>query len=76
MAYEKKRCRMARDSIMPDPKNQTQKEQEWADQLSDNEQETDAAEPTYRDGSAQHECWAEDGYTRECKIVDGFLPED
>ena len=56
---------MARDSIILDPKNPSQKEQEWADQVPDDEAETDAAEPTYRDGSAQHECWAEDGYTRD-----------
>ncbi len=55
---------MAPDRIMPDPKNQPQKEQKWADQVSDDEAETDVAEPTYRDGSVQHECWAEDGYTR------------
>ena len=56
---------MAHDKIVAEPKKQPQKELEWADQLSDDEEETDAAEPTYRDGSVQHECWTEDGYTRD-----------
>ncbi len=54
-----------RDKNTPDPKNKPRKEQEWADQIPDDEEETDAAEPTYRDGSVQNECWAEDGYTRD-----------
>ena len=40
-----------------DPK----KEVQWADEIPDDEQERpDEYEPTYRDGSAKNECWAED----------------
>ena len=40
-----------------DPK----KEQEYADEIPDDEEETRSPyEPTYRDGSAQNECWAAD----------------
>ncbi len=41
---------------MPDPK----KEREWADEIPDGEEEEEY-EPTYRDGSAQNECWDADG---------------
>ena len=48
-----------------DPK----KEQQWADQIIDpdeeTDEETDETEPTYRDGSVQNECWAGDSYTRD-----------
>ena len=40
------------------------KEQEWADALDDSDGFRDE-EPTYHDGSVQHECWAERGYTRK-----------
>ena len=40
-----------------DPK----KEVQWADEIPDDEQECpDEYEPTYRDGSAKNEYWAED----------------
>ncbi len=55
---------MPQKNNVPGPKNQPLKEQEWADRLPDQEEAEDVAEPTYRDGSAQNECWAEDGYTR------------
>ena len=41
-----------------DPK----KEREWADRIPDPDEETDAGVPTYRDGSAQNECWAAEGF--------------
>ena len=47
-----------------DPK----KDLQWADQIIDPDVETDGiddTEPTYRDGSVQNECWAEEGYTRD-----------
>ncbi|MBQ6174201.1 MAG: hypothetical protein IKS31_04500 [Clostridia bacterium] len=37
------------------------REMDWADRR---ETADEAAEPTYRDGSVQNECWAETGYTR------------
>ena len=41
------------------------KEQEWADRIEDDDEDSrDGYEPTYRDGSAQNECWADDNYTR------------
>ncbi len=49
-----------------DPK----KDLQWADQIIDPDEETeeiDASEPTYRDGSVQNECWAEEGYTRDTR---------
>ena len=43
-----------------DPK-ENEKELEWADKIPDEEeQEPDDYEPTYRDGSAKNECWAEE----------------
>ena len=56
---------MPQINSMTVPKNQSLKEQAWADELPDPEEETNETEPTYRDGSVQNECWAEDGYTRE-----------
>jgi hypothetical protein len=44
-----------RKGKMPDPK----KEREWADEIPDGEEEEEY-EPTYRDGSAQNECWDAD----------------
>ncbi len=41
-----------------DPKKE-QKEMDWADGEPQEEQD-DAYEPTYRDGSAVNECWAQD----------------
>ena len=41
-----------------DPK----KEQAYADEIPDEEQETPTYEQTYRDGSLQNECWSGDGY--------------
>ncbi len=46
-----------------DPK----KEQQWADRIVDPDNDADAEEPTYRDGSVQHECWAGNGYTRNTR---------
>ena len=40
------------------------KEQEWADAMDYTDRFQDE-EPTYPDGSVQHECWAESGYTRK-----------
>ena len=40
------------------------KSREWADNIVDGDEETGEYEPTYRDGSAQNECWAGEGYTR------------
>ncbi len=40
-----------------DPKD---KAQEWADEIPDEEEESAEYEPTYRDGSAKNECWAEE----------------
>ena len=37
-----------------------QREKEWADEIPDEEETDTAYEPTYRDGSAQNECWAAD----------------
>ena len=37
------------------------KEQAWTDRLPD--EEADEREPTYRDGSVQHECWSDKVYT-------------
>ena len=37
---------------------QAQKETDWADREPQEEQD-DAYEPTYRDGSAVNECWAQ-----------------
>ncbi len=39
-----------------DPKE----ELEYADEIPDEEEEDNSYEPTYRDGSAQNECWASD----------------
>ena len=39
-----------------DPKD---KEQEWTDEIPDEEEQETEYEPTYRDGSAKNECWAE-----------------
>jgi hypothetical protein len=47
-----------------DPKQRPRKEQDWTDRIPDAEEEPEDPEPTYRDGSAQNECWSEDGYTR------------
>ena len=44
---------------MCDPKKD-QKEQEWADRIPSQEEQDDAFEKTYRDGSAVHECWAQE----------------
>ena len=42
-------------------KQKEQKELDWADRLPDSEQDSAADyEKTYRDGSAVHECWAQD----------------
>jgi len=43
---------------MPDPKKE-QKEQDWADQIPSQEEPEEVEKP-YRDGSAVHECWAQD----------------
>ena len=45
--------------MMCDPKEKEQKERAWGDQEPQEEQD-DAYEPTYRDGSAVNECWAQD----------------
>ena len=42
-----------------------EKEQEWADRPEDDEDSPEDYEPTYRDGSAQNECWADREYTRD-----------
>ena len=39
-----------------DPK----KEQDYADEIPDDEETPEPYEPTYRDGSAQNECWGTD----------------
>ena len=37
-----------------------QREKEWDDEIRDEEEERpEPYEPTYRDGSAKHECWAD-----------------
>ena len=42
------------------------KEQAWNDRIPDpEEEEVRDDERFYRDGSVQHECWAETGYTRQ-----------
>ncbi len=41
---------------MMDPR----KEQEYADEIPDEENDDGSYEPVYRDGSAQNECWAGD----------------
>lgn len=43
---------------MRDPKTE-KREREWADSIPEETERDD--EPTYRDGSAVHECWAKDG---------------
>ena len=48
--------RNEREEISMDPK----KEQEYADEIPDEEEADTSYEPTYRDGSAQNECWAAD----------------
>ncbi len=36
------------------------KDQEWADEIPDEEDEPSSYEETYRDGSLKNECWSGD----------------
>lgn len=40
------------------------RELEWTDRMEGPDPDS-APEPTYPDGSVQHECWYETGYTRK-----------
>ncbi len=41
-------------------------EAEWSDAVwPPEEDDEDRGEPVYRDGTPQHECWAEPGYTAD-----------
>ena len=41
-------------------RKETRKEKEWNDSIPDPEEPREDWEETYRDGTAKHECWADE----------------